>query len=175
MDKKLRLIAGQIVVESKMSKSAKIQLLNFIKEASDIQIKSFILNKKIIKLDEQSEQIVNERFEISEAGAGLQLVVAGGIVATALAAEYLHRFLSKAYKQCAPIKDKGGSHNQYKMCIFNAKIRGSQKLIQLYKSNINKCKVTKNPDKCKNKLMKNIEKEQAKIVKFNKLIQKWKI
>jgi len=69
MDKQLRLMAAQIVVESKLSKAAKIQMLNFIKEdASDAQIKALLMDGKIVKLDEQAEEIVNERFNVSEAG-----------------------------------------------------------------------------------------------------------
>jgi hypothetical protein len=72
MDKELRVFAGQIVVESKMSKAAKLQMLNFIKEeATDAQIKALLMDGKIVKLDEQAEEIVNDRFEnheINEAG-----------------------------------------------------------------------------------------------------------
>lgn len=65
MDKKLRLRAGKIVVESKLSKSAKLQLINFIqKEATDAQIKALLMDGKIVQLDEQSEEIVNARFEL---------------------------------------------------------------------------------------------------------------
>jgi len=69
MDKHLRIMAAEILVESKLSKSAKLQLLNFIKEeASDAQIKALLLDGKVVQLDEQAEQIVNDRFEVSEAG-----------------------------------------------------------------------------------------------------------
>lgn len=69
MDKYLRLFVGQVVVESKLSKEAKLQMLNFIKEeASDAQIKALLLDGKIVHLDEQAEEIVNERFDVSEAG-----------------------------------------------------------------------------------------------------------
>lgn len=69
MDKQLRIIAGQMIVESKLSKMSKMQLLNFIKEeASDAQIKALLMDGKICRLDEQAEQIVNDRFELSEAG-----------------------------------------------------------------------------------------------------------
>ena len=69
MDKQLRVIAANIVVESQLSKAAKLQMLNFIKEdASDVQIKALLLDGKIVQLDEQAEEIVNERFAISEAG-----------------------------------------------------------------------------------------------------------
>ena len=69
MDKQLRIIAAEMIVESKLSKSAKFQLLNFIKEeATDAQVKVLLMDGKIVQLDEQAEQIVNDRFEISEAG-----------------------------------------------------------------------------------------------------------
>ncbi len=69
MNNKLKIIAGSIVVESKLGKSAKQQLLNFIqKEVTEVQLKSFILDGEIVVLDEQSECIVNDRFAVLEAG-----------------------------------------------------------------------------------------------------------
>lgn len=69
MDKQLRMMAGSIIMDSDLSNSAKLQMLNFIKEeASDAQVKALLMDGKIVKLDEQSEQIVNDRFEVSEAG-----------------------------------------------------------------------------------------------------------
>lgn len=63
----LRIIAGAIVTESKLSKCAKLQLLNFLqKEASISQVKAFILDGDIINLDEHAEEIVNDRFAIAE-------------------------------------------------------------------------------------------------------------
>jgi len=64
MDKKLRLRAGEIVTGSKLSKEAKLQLINFIQtEATDAQVKALLMDGKIVQLDEQSEEIVNARFE----------------------------------------------------------------------------------------------------------------
>lgn len=69
MDKQLRIIAGQIVVESKLSKQGKLQMIKFIQqESTDAQIKALLMDGKIVQLDEQAEQIVNDRFEVSEAG-----------------------------------------------------------------------------------------------------------
>ena len=69
MDKQLRVIAAEIVVSSQLSKAAKLQMLNFIKEeASDAQIKALLMDGKIVPLDEQAEEIVNARFDLSEAG-----------------------------------------------------------------------------------------------------------
>ncbi len=64
MDKTLRIKAGKIVVESKLSKSAKLQMLNFIqKEATDVQVKALLMDGEIVNLDSQAEEIVNARFE----------------------------------------------------------------------------------------------------------------
>jgi len=64
MDKKLRIFAGKVVVESKLSKSAKLQLLNFIQnEATDSQVKALLMDGEITGLDKQAEEIVNVRFE----------------------------------------------------------------------------------------------------------------
>ena len=69
MDKQLRIIAGEIVVESKLSTSVKVHMLQFIqKEATDAQIKVLFMDGKIVKLDEQAEQVVNDRFDVSETG-----------------------------------------------------------------------------------------------------------
>ncbi|MFW9871875.1 MAG: hypothetical protein ACFFG0_02150 [Candidatus Thorarchaeota archaeon] len=65
MDKKLRILAGTIVADSKLSKEAKRQLLNFIQnEASDHQIKALLLDGKILaKIDEQAAEVIEARFK----------------------------------------------------------------------------------------------------------------
>ena len=64
MDKQLHLIAGQIVVESTLTNPAKLQFLNWIqKEATEAQVKAFLLDGCITNLDDQAEEIVNARFE----------------------------------------------------------------------------------------------------------------
>ena len=72
MEKKdLQLISFAVVVESQLPKAAKTQLINFIKEASDIQLKVFLMDGEIISVDANVEQIITERFNahpINEAG-----------------------------------------------------------------------------------------------------------
>jgi len=64
MDKKdLQVFSMCIISESKSSKLAKLQLLNFVMEASEHQLMAFILDGQIIKTDELSEQIIKDRFE----------------------------------------------------------------------------------------------------------------
>lgn len=64
--KNLKIFAGSIVVESKLSKATKLQLLNFIqKEATNYQVMVLLLDGKIVELDKQAEHVVEDRFKNS--------------------------------------------------------------------------------------------------------------
>jgi hypothetical protein len=63
----LMILSGSIVTESNLSKSAKLQIFNWIQsEATEAQLKAFLLDGSISNLDEQAVEIVNDRFFISE-------------------------------------------------------------------------------------------------------------
>lgn len=65
--KKLKILAGSVITKSKLSKAARLQLLNFVEsEATDHQIMVLLLDGKIVILDEQAEQIVEDRFKVYE-------------------------------------------------------------------------------------------------------------
>lgn len=68
MDKKtLQLYSIYLVAESNKSKQAKIQLLRFIEnDATEHQLMSFILDDQIIKTDELSEHVIEDRFKASD-------------------------------------------------------------------------------------------------------------
>jgi len=60
----LKVFAGKVIVESKLSKSAKLQLLNFIQnEATIPQVKVLLMDGEIVSLDKNGEEIVNDRFK----------------------------------------------------------------------------------------------------------------
>jgi hypothetical protein len=64
--KKLQLYSIYLVSESSKSKQTKIQLLRFIEnEATEHQLMSFILDGQIIKIDELSKQIIEDRLKAS--------------------------------------------------------------------------------------------------------------
>jgi hypothetical protein len=64
MDKKIRLFTAAVVMSSGIDNSAKRTLLRFIKEkATDAQLKSLLLDGKLVKLDEKAEEVINDRFE----------------------------------------------------------------------------------------------------------------
>lgn len=62
-DLELRLFAAESVAGSRLSKAAKLQLMNFIEhDASDAQIKALIMDGKVTQLDELAEQVVHDRW-----------------------------------------------------------------------------------------------------------------
>ena len=62
-DLELKLFAAESVRDSKMTKAAKIQLMNFIEhDATDAQIKALIMDGKVTQLDELAEQVVQDRW-----------------------------------------------------------------------------------------------------------------
>jgi len=65
--KKLKILTGSVITKSKLSKAARLQLLNFVQnEATDYQVMALLLDGKILILDEQAEQIVEDRFKVYE-------------------------------------------------------------------------------------------------------------
>jgi hypothetical protein len=67
MDKNdLKILSGAMIWESSLPKNAKIQLIRFIKEANEAQLKALVLDGTIIpssKLDEITRQVIDERFD----------------------------------------------------------------------------------------------------------------
>ena len=69
----LKVFAGALVSESDdLTTPSKIQLLNFLREADDIEVKNLLLDGTITYLDEMSHEIVEDRFYTSDIGRFLQ-------------------------------------------------------------------------------------------------------
>jgi len=66
MDNNLKILCGSLIVESNKSKDNKIKLLNFVKEADDLQLKTLLLDSKILEKDKIIKDDINKRFEKSE-------------------------------------------------------------------------------------------------------------
>ena len=76
--KDLKLLAAEVIYKSEMSKPSKLQMFEYIDTASSAQLKALIMDGKITKLDEQAEEIVNDRFEVhplSEANPKMAMAV----------------------------------------------------------------------------------------------------
>ena len=105
----LKIVAAAIVVQSKLSKTSKLQLLNFIQyEATIPQIKAFLLDGEIVTLDEHAEEIVNKRFEISSINeimdpvtiyAGMVAAIAAAVIGK-MAYNIAKRYSTKAQRTC---------------------------------------------------------------------------
>ena len=161
MYKQLRILAGEMVVGSKLSKAAKLQMINFIqKEATDAQVKVLLMDGEIVQLDKQAEEIVNDRFDDSEMINELVLmgadIVIGALVAASIVA--YKRFLSKAAVAC-----KGLSGPQKTSCMNKFKQNGIKAQIATLASGTSKCAKTKDPAKCKVAIQKKIAKLKAKL------------
>lgn len=61
----LQIFLGWTITESKMSGPAKLQMLEFIQHEADLhQLMAVAMDGKIVKLDEQAKQIVEDRFKV---------------------------------------------------------------------------------------------------------------
>ncbi len=99
MDKtELQIFIGKRVVESKMSKDAKLQMLKFIQnEAEDYQLKAMALDGGIVTLDEQSQHIVEDRFH---ANVDLRFSIANEAL-SAHAKDMLFSKYNRMFGECA--------------------------------------------------------------------------
>jgi len=166
MDKDLRILAGEIVVESKLSKPAKLQLLNFIKEqATDSQTKALLLDGDIIKLDEESEKIINQRFEVSEIGKHLNEGGFKTIFGMFLLGPYgwaayraIRAFANEKSRKCGTF----GIGRTRDVCLWKLRAEEATKMAALIAKEMKNCSQSKNPDKCKKAGQAKIMKYQAK-------------
>ena len=176
----LKLFAGQIITKSKLTKESKLQLLKFIQyEATDSQIKAFLMDGKITKLNEEAEVIVNERFEIHKTkqlisevlsptemndliGGIIELVGLAGLSAAAWTAFRTFRTTIKRKRRVCGTYGVGLAR---KACLLKLKIDECDGTLNILKKDIKSCKEKNDPQKCIKKHNKAIE----KIIKKKKI------
>ena len=155
---KLKIVAGAIIVESELSKSSKLQLLNWLQnEATEIQVKSFLLDGEILKLDEQAIEIVNDRFSVAYKNQTLYEQV---ITALVLGMIY-RKFLSKASRTCKAVKGKEKSE-----CIKKFRIQAMKAQMTALQQGYSRCSQHKHPEDCKNKTANKMKSIKAKLDKM---------
>lgn len=179
MDKGLRLIAAHIVVESKMTKSAKLQMLNYIKEqASEAQIKALLMDGKIMKLDEEAEKLVNERFKQCSLNEGAAAVVGAVLVGTyglmlTGAAVFAYKTLVGVFSEKARRCGVYGVGKSRQICKLRVEAMKNEKLAEFAKKAISACSKTKNPERCTKSNTEAMKKFQAKADKYNSKISNY--
>jgi hypothetical protein len=150
----LKITAGSFIVDSELSKLAKLQMLNFIQhEASNHQLMSLLLDGEIVELDEQAEQIIEDRFKIQEVN----------IIGTQVNS-------SAVMSRCLNTKCKGLKGVAYKICDGNCGIQSFLFIIKEYTKLLRLCK----DDKCKFKYTSKINNYKNKIVKLKNKINSLK-
>ena len=169
--KHLKIMAGTIVIESKLSKAAKLQMINFLeKEATDAQVKALLMDGKIVALDEQAEEIVNARFKnhslnegVFKTLFGMFLLSPGGWVAY----RAIRAAISEKSRRCGAF----GIGKVRDICLAKVKALDATKMAGLISREMKNCAQAKNPAKCKAAGQKKIASLQAQAAKYNKKIQ----
>ena len=178
MDKSLRLEAALYVMESKLSKAAKIQMLNFIKEdASDAQVKALMLDGRIVQLDEQAEEVVNDRFAAShlQEDPVVALGVAAGVWTVATVVAWATSMAVKSYKKrmtAAGSACKGKAGPEKTACVTKYQMAAEQEKMKIYKQALAKCSKSKIPAKCTLRVGKLIAKQKRSIDKYKEKHQR---
>jgi hypothetical protein len=175
--KTLKLFAATVVVESKLSKVAKKQMLSFIKnEATVPQIKALLMDGKIVQLDAQAEEIVHERFKkfhLTEDAIveGTFKTILGMILLTPIGWAYwrgIKAAFSEKQRRCGML----GIGAKRDACLLAATAEMSKRTIELLKKESKNCAHSKSPDKCKAAIEKQIAKHTAKMQKANDKLSK---
>ena len=149
----------------KLTKQAKLQLVNFIEQANEHQLKVLTMDGEITskqKLDDHARQIIDDRFEIfSEVGPiAMAAIVAMAVV---IGAKRRKVMIKKYNAGCM-----GKKGRVLKVCMQQGTVKAYKDEIAIYKGQMGKCSQTKKPDKCKKALGKHIEKAQKRMAKTGK-------
>lgn len=168
----LRKVAAEtIVTNSSLSRSSKLQLLNFIEnEATEYQVMAYLLDGTIVQLDEQAESIVEDRFncsEVSQIVTEMEPITAAATLTGTLLAKRAGEFVKRRYIDAEARACKGKSGKERTQCIeklHNKKIDDHIAALRKAKA---QCAKTKNPEKCAKKIDKEIAYQQK--VKAQKL------
>lgn len=179
---KLRLVAFQKVYEDEKlcCKDVKKQVLRYMKEADEHDVKAYLLDGDLDIVEEDAKPIVDERFEKSEIKEDIELLgeeylqemdpvsflglMAGGIIAAGVAKDIAAKF-SKCYGRCRRIEET----DKRRLCKLKCKLEGREAKLKKLKQY--DCSEKDDPKKCKEKVKKQIEKEEKRIGKLKEQIK----
>jgi hypothetical protein len=156
----LKLVAHLMVHDSDLSKSAKLQLVNFLKEATEPQIKLLIAEGKIGNVSPEQELELDAILEVAPIAA----YYASGVVwgtAIGLATKAFTKYFGEAAKACS---EKTGKEK--KLCMKVYTMRAYQQKITVLKTEAGICNQTADPKKCREKFIKNIKVVEKQLIKL---------
>jgi len=158
--KDLRILSFYLVRESDLSKPAKLQLLNYLKEASNAQIKYFIATGEIGHVSKVDESKLDE--VITEV-APLAAYIAQDLVfnkAINKASQVYTYWFGKAAQACA---EKAGPEKR--LCKKRFILRSYHEKLRALKSEAPKCANTDKPEKCRKRFIEAIKNVERQITK----------
>lgn len=181
----LRVLAAAIILESKLDKASKVQILNFVKECPVSHLKGFFLDGEVYShLSEDAETIIEKRFKeiepILEAGyrqfeGKIKKFLKYGIVAILglpfgvilpMALMYLYRHLTDTcIKRC-------GGPQATRVCYNNCYATAAQKVVVKIQSELTKAKSISGDNE--KKKAKAIAKLQSELAKWQDKVQMYK-
>ncbi len=157
----LRILSFYLVRESNLSKPAKLQLLNYLKEASDSQVKLFIATGEVGRVSAIDEPSLDK--VVSEVAPLAALIAQDMVFSTAMnkASRVYSYWFGKAAQACA---EKTGPEK--KLCKKRFILRSYHEKLRALKAEAPKCARTDKPEKCRKKfveMIKGIEKQITKV------------
>jgi len=171
--KPLFLLAGEVITNSKTHPSIKMRAIDWIQyEATEAQIKSFLLDGRIVEVDEQSEGIINDRFEASKVSYYLEDFNLFLTMLAHLGSMAVYRTIRARYdeklRRCG-VYSAGFKHS---LCMLVAKREEISRKISVIQSSKSKCSETVDSRACEMVLQQRINKLQGKLKKYDeKLVQ----
>jgi len=170
----LKILAGAVIVECKLDKQSKGQLLEWIQnEASKVDVMGFLLDGRVQHFEGYSEQIVVDRFEAHELSEGWGKTILGMFILSPVgwvAYRLIRAVFSKSSRKCG-VLSIGKPRD---LCFIRVKMTKAEKLLSLFKRELANCSKSKNPDKCKAKGSAQIDKYSAELRQLQARIQDMK-
>ena len=157
----LRLVAACLVHEASLSETSKIQLLRFIRGASEPQLKLFVIEGKVGNVTDEQELYLDEQLQEV---APIAAYYASGVVfsmATALATRVFSKYFGEMARACAEKKGK-----EKKVCRTRYMLRAYQEKIAVLRREAGKCNQTSKPEKCQERFIRMIKNVDQQLVKL---------
>lgn len=159
--KDLRIFSFYLVRESDLSKSAKLQLLNYLRDASNAQVKLFIATGEVGQVSKIDESKLDKA--ILEVAPLAAFIAQDLVFNTAInkATQVYSYWFGQAAKACA---EKTGPDK--KLCKKRFILRSYHEKLRALRGEAPKCSGTDKPEKCRKRFVekiKQIEKQIAKV------------
>jgi len=171
-----------ILSRENLNEDEKIQLINFVEEASEHQVMNLLItgrmceDSKVPELIEEQynehnvEKKLNEIALTTTATIVAMLAFIGAAAVIMGASQLFMLAVSKSYRACNKYNE---TTPDFWLCTEKIKLDAYEKKLKYLKSNISLCGKAKDPKKCNSKVRKAISKTESNIKKAKSEITTW--